>query len=53
VLVLKKYLALPTLDKSTVSQVVHHFCEKGSVAKKKILIQVTQKKITGQNFITE
>jgi len=53
VLVLKKYLALPTPHKSTVSQVVCHFCEKGSVAKKKILIKDTQKKITVQNFIIE
>jgi len=53
VLVLKKYLALPTLDKSTVSQVVCHFCEKGSVAQKKKSHQSHPEKITGQNFITE
>jgi len=34
-LVLKKYLALPTPDKSTISQVVCHFRGPGSVEKKK------------------
>jgi hypothetical protein len=47
VLVLKKYLALPTPDKSTVLQVVCHFCEKDGVAKKKkfssLLIKRTQR----------
>jgi hypothetical protein len=37
VLVLKKYLALPTPDKSTSSKVVCHFCETGIVAKKMLI----------------
>jgi hypothetical protein len=42
--VLKKYLALPTTDKSTISQVVRHFCETGSVAKK-VLITANKKNL--------
>jgi len=33
----QKNLALPTPDKSTISQVVRHFREKGSVAKKMLI----------------
>jgi hypothetical protein len=44
VLILKKYLALPAPDKSTISQLVSHFCATGSVATKKNWTFVTANK---------